>query len=101
MNNTKPEPIKITIEGGFRPDKTIQLTLGPDSDIEDWIETFKTILLHQTFGEDTIKELFETSENKEWNEWACDLEYDNHDLEDRDDINISWKSPKNNWKTEF
>jgi len=98
MNYMKTEPIKITIEGGFRPDKTIHLTLGPDANIEDWIETFKTILFHQTFDETIIKEVFETCE---YNECLDELEYNNKDLEDRDDINISCKSSKLNWKTEF
>lgn len=52
-------PIKITIEGGFRPDKGIQLTLSACADINDWIEAFKTILIHQTFSEIAVKELFE------------------------------------------
>ncbi len=98
MNYMKTEPIKITIEGGFRPDKTIHLTLGPDANIEDWIETFKTILFHQTFDETIIKDVFET---REYNEWVDEIEYDISDLEDRDDINISCKSSKLNWKTEF
>jgi hypothetical protein len=31
------------------------------SDIDDWITVFKTILIHQTFCEDTVKELFDSS----------------------------------------
>jgi hypothetical protein len=65
MIYSQKEPIKITIEGGFRPDKTIQLTLCPDADINDWIETFKTILIHQSFSETTIKELFEEPDYNE------------------------------------
>jgi hypothetical protein len=33
--------------------------MSPHSDIRDWMNTFKTILIHQTFGEDQVKELFE------------------------------------------
>ena len=55
-------PIKITVEGGLRPDKTIQLTISPHANIEDWIETFKTILIHQTFSEVLLKELFEEAD---------------------------------------
>jgi hypothetical protein len=41
------------------------LTLCPDADINDWIETFKTILIHQSFSETTIKELFEEPDYNE------------------------------------
>lgn len=30
-----------------------------DASIEDWVNVFKTVLIHQTFSEDTVKELFE------------------------------------------
>ena len=30
-----------------------------DASIEDWVNMFKTVLIHQTFSEDTVKELFE------------------------------------------
>ncbi len=52
-------PIKITVEGGLRPDKIIQLTICPHANIEDWVDTFKTILIHQSFSETLVKELFE------------------------------------------
>jgi hypothetical protein len=57
-------PIKITVEGGPILHKTIQLSIGPYASLEDWIEVFKTILVHQTFTFETINELFE-SEYKE------------------------------------
>jgi hypothetical protein len=38
--------------------KSVQLTLNWDASLEDWIDTFKTILIHQSFTEDTVKELF-------------------------------------------
>lgn len=53
-------PIKITIEGGIIPHKTIQLTLNWDANIYDWVEAFKTVLIHQNFDYDTVKELFES-----------------------------------------
>ena len=59
MKENKKEPIKITIEGGVCPDRSLQLTMHAYSTIEEWIDTFKTILIHQTFAEDTVKELFE------------------------------------------
>jgi len=52
-------PIKITVEGGLCPDRSLQLTLHPYATLEEWIGTFKVMLLHQTFSEDTIKELFD------------------------------------------
>lgn len=58
-------PIKITVEGGLQPHKSIQLTLSPDSDIHDWVDIFKTILIHQTFGEAVVKELFEEPDYNE------------------------------------
>jgi hypothetical protein len=79
MDYSKHDPIKITIAGGFRPDKTVQLTLSPDANIKDWIDTFKTILIHQSFAEDTVKELFEDPDHKQF-----------------EDENI-----KNIWKNEF
>lgn len=59
MNYDKQEPIKISVEGGLSPDRTLQLTMHPHSTLEEWIDTFKTILIHQTFAEDTVKELFD------------------------------------------
>lgn len=54
-----PTPIKITIEGGFKGDNKLELTISPDSTIEDWIDVFKTILIHQTFSADTVRDVFE------------------------------------------
>ena len=53
--------IKIKVES-YQLNKSIELTLNWDADINDWIETFKTILTHQTFCPETIKELFEANE---------------------------------------
>ena len=52
-------PIKITVEGGLCPDRSLQLTLHPYATIEEWIETFRTILVHQGFQFDTITQLFD------------------------------------------
>jgi hypothetical protein len=60
-NTQKTTPIKITVEGGFKQDNKLELTISPDSTVEDWIDIFKTILIHQTFTTDTVKELFEPS----------------------------------------
>ena len=83
MNYNKQTPIKITVEGGFNPANKLELTISADSTIEDWVDTFKTILIHQTFTVDTVKELFEAPE----------------DLDS--DINIDCKSPQFAWKDEF
>ncbi len=60
MNKT--EPIKITIEGGYTPNKTLQLTLPPDSSLEEWVDAFKTILVFQTFIHSHVEEIFATNE---------------------------------------
>ena len=62
MNYDKRTPIKITVEGGLTPDKKLELTMNQFADLRDWIDAFKTILIHQTFTEDTVKELFEEEE---------------------------------------
>jgi len=59
MNHKNTSPIKVTVEGGLRPDKKIELTISAYADLEEWVEVFKTILIHQTYSEDTVKELFE------------------------------------------
>ena len=91
MNYDKKAPIKITIEGGLAPDRTIQLTLNAYSTIEEWIETFKTILIHQTFAEDTIKELFD----RDYDESCYDADNDDCSI----DETITYRSFKqNNWQ---
>jgi hypothetical protein len=55
----QPAPIKITVEGGLTENHSIQLTIPSCSTIEEWIETFRTILVHQGFQFDTITQLFD------------------------------------------
>jgi|APGre2960657373_1045057.scaffolds.fasta_scaffold05688_7 hypothetical protein len=62
MNHKNTSPIKVTVEGGLRPDKKIELTISAYADLEEWVEVFKTILIHQTYSEDTVKELFEVKD---------------------------------------
>jgi hypothetical protein len=88
MNYDNPTPIKITVEGGLNPQRKLELTMSSFADINDWIDTFKTILIHQTFAEDTVKELFEE-------------DYDNISDELNDDIEISSKPHQFKWKNEF
>ena len=94
MNYDKQEPIKISVEGGLSPDRTLQLTMHPHATIEEWIETFKTILIHQTFAEDTIKELFD----RDYDESCYDADIDDDCSVDE---TITYRCSKNNWKQEF
>ena len=76
MNYNNKTPIKITVEGGYFPDSSIQITINPESTISDWVNVFKTILTHQTFAQDSITELFEESYDEYTNE--CDCRYGEH-----------------------
>jgi len=53
--------ITIKVEGQ-KLNNSLQLTLNWDADLDDWVTAFKTILMHQTFTEDSIKEVFESAE---------------------------------------
>ncbi len=86
MNYEKKTPIKITVEGGLNPDRKLELSMSSFADLEDWIEAFKTILIHQTFSEDAVKQLFEE-------------DYDNDS--DNEEVEINCKSPQFVWKDEF
>lgn len=50
------------IVNGYKHNRSLQLTLNWDAGIDDWVDAFKTILIHQTFAEDTVKELFQDNE---------------------------------------
>jgi hypothetical protein len=63
------------IVNGYKHNSSLQLTMNWDADLDDWVNAFKTILIHQTFTEDTVKELFEDP-------W---LEYDN-DMKHKEEI---------------
>ena len=58
MITNKDKKTTIKVEG-YRLNDSLQLTLNWDADINDWVNAFKTILIHQTFDEDSVKELFE------------------------------------------
>ena len=58
MYKTTPRIITVTVADSSSDDK-IEISLNKYSDLNDWIKVFKTILIHQTFCEDTVKELFE------------------------------------------
>jgi hypothetical protein len=53
------DSIIITVANNKYLNRELRLTMNWDADLENWIETFKTILTHQTFCPETIKELFE------------------------------------------
>lgn len=55
---TTPHTLTITVSDSSCDDK-IEISLNKYSHIDDWIKVFKTIMMHQTFSEDAIKELFE------------------------------------------
>lgn len=61
MIPNKDNKITIKVEG-YRLNDSLQLTLNWDATIDDWVGAFKTMLIHQTFPEDTVKELFEEKE---------------------------------------
>lgn len=90
MNYDKVTPIKVAVEGGLNPERKLELTMSPFADLDDWIQTFKTILIQQTFAEDTIKELFQEEEYINTND-----EFDSVD------VNIDCQSPRSAWKDEF
>lgn len=55
--------ITITVTG-FKLNNELKLSLNWDADLDDWKQAFKTILIHQTFDEGTVKELFESYEEE-------------------------------------
>jgi len=89
----KTTPIKITVEGGLSPDRSLQLTVNAYSTLEEWVEAFKVVLLHQTFSEDTIKELFDTNN-------IIDDSYDDSD-ECCGVCVYPTGNPRADWKNEF
>jgi len=88
-NYDKKEPIKITVEGGLSPDRSLQLTLNAYATLEEWVETFKVILLHQTFSEDTIKELFDMNDAFTDSDECCGV------------FESPTDNPRADWKDEF
>jgi len=59
----KDKRITVTIVNHAKYNSELQLILNWDADLDDWTTAFKTILMHQTFCEDNIKELFEDADN--------------------------------------
>lgn len=76
MNKTTPKTITVTVADSSCDDK-IEISLNKYSDLSDWIKVFKTILIHQTFCEDTIKELFEDplEEDKSVEDYSAILDW--------------------------
>lgn len=46
---------KIRVSNGS---ESLQIVLPFEAILEDWIQAFKTILIYQTYSEDTVKNLF-------------------------------------------
>lgn len=84
MVPSKEDKITVKVES-YKHNKSLQLTLNWDADVDDWVDAFKTILIHQTFGEDTVKELFEP-----WHE-CCE------GMEDETEITDSFKKGQYQW----
>lgn len=61
MDN-KDKRITVTVVNHAKYNSELLLSLNWDSDLDDWVAAFKTILMHQTFCEDSIKELFENED---------------------------------------
>jgi hypothetical protein len=76
MESIKDKKTIITVND-YKHNSSLQLTMNWDADLEDWKQAFKTILIHQTFCEDTVKELFEDYEE----------ETTNYDFNNADSIN--------------
>jgi hypothetical protein len=55
----KDKRITVTVVNHAKYNSELQLSLNWDANLDDWVSAFKTILIHQTFCEDSIKELFE------------------------------------------
>jgi hypothetical protein len=55
----KDKRITVTVVNHNKFNSELQLTMNWDANLDDWIGAFKTILIHQTFAEDSVKELFE------------------------------------------
>ena len=90
MITSKEDKITVRVES-YKHNKSLQLTLNWDADIEDWVDAFKTILIHQTFCEDTVKELFEDR----WEEYERKAMQDKKEIDYRAILNPTkpWKEP--------
>jgi len=54
----KDKRITVTVVNHTKYNSELMLSLNWDSDLDEWVSAFKTILMHQTFCEDSIKEVF-------------------------------------------
>jgi len=52
--------ITVTVESD---NKKLQLTISEYATVDDWINVFKTIMIHNTFMEDSVKEMFSSDED--------------------------------------
>ena len=58
----KDKRITVTVVNHAKYNSELLLSLNWDANLDDWVAAFKTILMHQTFCEDSIKELFENED---------------------------------------
>ena len=99
MNKTVSDKITVTVADSSCDDK-IEISLNKYADINDWIKVFKTILIHQTFCEDTVKDLFEDPlEEDESVDYSATLNWKKPWNEPYDPQSIDWyeeyeKNPK-------
>jgi len=54
----KDKRITVTVVNHTKYNSELMLSLNWDADLDEWVSAFKTILMHQTFCEDSIKEVF-------------------------------------------
>lgn len=58
VNAIKDKHITVNVTNHTRLNSALSLTLNWDANLDDWTTAFKTILTHQTFDEESIKEMF-------------------------------------------
>lgn len=61
-NISERKNIKVTVEGGLTEDSSLQITMSSYATIDEWIETFRTILVHQGFTFSTVSDIFDRDE---------------------------------------
>lgn len=71
---------------------SMEVEIPWDASIEDWVNVFKTVLIHQTFSEDTVKELFE----QPWLEY-----YENKKEIDSQSTSAAFNTPPKWWKDQI
>ena len=94
MVPSKEDKITVKVES-YKHNKSLQLTLNWDADVDDWVDAFKTILIHQAFSEDTVKELFEDP----WDEYEKAVK-EKEEI-DNQSISPAFNTPPKWWKDQI